>query len=392
MSISLPESATRIIKDYYQYFGDQTPFRLFRSPGRINLIGEHTDYNNGFVMPAAIDKAIYFAIALRDDDQIILHSADFNQTYTTTIHNLDKPTLSWPQYQLGVIDQLLKKGLKISGFQATFGGDIPSGAGLSSSAALECCLMFALSELNGLGLDRRSIALLSQKAENEYVGLNCGIMDQFASVFGKSESVIRLDCRSLEYEYFPFSMEEHLLILCDTMVKHSLAESEYNTRRQECEKGVSILKQFDSTIESLRDVSIDLVEKHKELLGDVIYRRCQYVTSEIQRVYQASDLLKQDNLTEFGKKMYETHYGLQHNYEVSCPELDFLVEETHQLEGVLGARMMGGGFGGCTINLVKRNAAEEFEKHMKASYLKKFGSELPCYKVSIKDGTNEVVF
>src|SRR5690606_34247278 len=216
-------------------------------------------------------------------------------------------------------------------------------------------------------LDKKSIALLSQKAENEYVGLNCGIMDQFASVFGKSESVIRLDCRSLEYEYFPFPTDEHLLILCDTTVKHSLADSEYNTRRVECEQGVAILQQFDSNIASLRDVYPALVETYKNHLGDVIYRRCKYVTSEIQRVIQASDLLVQNDLAAFGLKMYETHAGLQHDYEVSCPELDFLVEESRNVEGVLGARMMGGGFGGCTINLVRREAADKFEAYIKNS-------------------------
>jgi len=392
MKSYLPDSAQRISDAYEQQFGNTLPSRIFRSPGRINLIGEHTDYNNGFVMPAAIDKAIYFAISSRDDNQIILHSVDFNQTYSTTLEDLAKPNFPWPQYQLGVVDQLLKNQFKISGFQASFGGDVPSGAGLSSSAALECCLMYALSELNSLDLDKKSIALLSQKAENEYVGLNCGIMDQFASVFGKSESVIRLDCRSLEYEYFPFPTDEHLLILCDTTVKHSLADSEYNTRRVECEQGVAILQQFDSNIASLRDVHPALVETYKNHLGDVIYRRCKYVTSEIQRVIQASDLLVQNDLAAFGLKMYETHAGLQHDYEVSCPELDFLVEESRNVEGVLGARMMGGGFGGCTINLVRREAADKFEAYIKNSYKTKFGLALPCYQVNIKDGTSEIIF
>jgi galactokinase len=392
MSSYLPEGAKRISDAYYQKYGNEQKARIFRSPGRINLIGEHTDYNDGFVMPAAIDKAIYFALTPRADDKIFLHSVDFDQTYETTLVSLVKPALSWPQYQLGVIDQLQKKHLQISGFQASFGGDIPSGAGLSSSAALQCCLMFALSELNNLKLDKQSIALLSQKAENEYVGLNCGIMDQFASVFGKQESVIRLDCRSLEYEYFPFPTDEHLLILCDTTVKHSLADSEYNNRREECEKGVAILKQFDPGISSLRDVRPALVEQHKDLLGEVVYRRCKYVTSEIERVRQASDFLIQNNLPAFGEKMFETHHGLQYDYEVSCPELDFLVDTARKVNGVLGARMMGGGFGGCTINLVKREAAEQFETLIKQSYINQFGIVLPCFQVNIQEGTSELIF
>ncbi len=392
MSNPLPENATRIVNAYAQQFGTEHIPRIFRSPGRINLIGEHTDYNDGFVMPAAIDKAIYFAISLRDDEQIILHSADFNETFATTVHDLQKPSLSWPQYQLGVVDQLKKNGFRTAGFQATFGGDVPSGAGLSSSAALECCLMYALSELNQLSLDRKTIALLSQKAENEYVGLNCGIMDQFASVFGKNESVIRLDCRSLEYQYFPFPMDEHLLILCDTTVKHSLADSEYNTRRQECEKGVQVLKQFDPSLTSLRDVSPEMVEKHRDLLGDVVYRRCKFVTNEIQRVLLACGYLENNNLAAFGQKMFETHHGLQYDYEVSCPELDFLVNEARMQEGVLGARMMGGGFGGCTLNLIRREAADDFENHQKNAFLHHFGLNLPCYRVNITDGTSEIVF
>lgn len=392
MNTSSIATATRIIQQYKEHFGTSISPRLFRSPGRINLIGEHTDYNDGFVMPAAIDKAIYFAIAPREDDQIILHSADFEQTYTTTIDALSHPSIAWPKYQLGVVEQLQKQGHTIKGFQATFGGDVPSGAGLSSSAALECCLMFALSSLNNLGLDKKTIAVLSQKAENEYVGLNCGIMDQFASVFGKTESVIRIDCRTLEHTYFPFSMDEYIIVLCDTTVKHSLADSAYNTRRQECEQGVALINALHhSEHSSLRDIPSNLVEQYKEQLGDVIYRRCKYVTTEIERVQQASLLLEEGNLLSFGQKMYETHKGLQHDYEVSCPELDFLVAATESMTEVIGARMMGGGFGGCTINLVKRSEAQAFEEKIKQLYQAKFAIELPCYQVSITDGTSELI-
>jgi galactokinase len=382
-----------VIKDKYAAkFGPETldTARIFRSPGRINLIGEHTDYNNGFVLPASVDKAVYFAISPREDDQVILYAADLDETYSFTLDDLSKPGRSWPHYQIGIIDQLHKNGYKIGGFQTTFGGNVPVGAGLSSSAALECCLLFALNEIYSLGLDRFAIVKMSQKAENEYVGVQCGIMDQFASAFGKEESVIRLDCRSLEYQYFPFPMQDYLLVLCDTSVKHSLASSEYNTRRMECEHGTSILQRYNPEIKSLRDATPALVEEHKVELGDVVYRRCKFMTEEIERVQVACELLVDGKLVDFGKKMYETHYGLQHEYEVSCPELDFLVDQTRANDSVLGARMMGGGFGGCTINLVEIGAVDDFETSMKKAYLDQYNIDLPCYRVKITDGTGEI--
>lgn len=365
--------------------------RLFRSPGRINLIGEHTDYNAGFVLPASVDKAVYFAINARPDDRVILHAVDLDDTYEFRLGDLSRPVREWPIFQLAVLDQIQKRGFEIGGFQASFGGDVPLGAGMSSSAALECCLLYALNELFGLGLDRMEVVKMAQKAENEYVGVNCGIMDQFASVFGQAQSVIRLDCRSLEYEYFPFPMEEYLLILCDTKVKHSLADSEYNTRRQECEQGVTILQQHHPEVKTLRDASPELVARHKDEMGPVVYRRCKYMTEEIQRVQQACKLLLEDDLVGFGEKMYATHEGLQHEYEVSCPELDFLVAQTRANPDVVGARMMGGGFGGCTINLVRRSGADRFEEGMKVAYHDTYGIDLPCYRVTITQGTTELV-
>jgi galactokinase len=384
-------TARRIREKYFGKFGDETAEpRIFRSPGRINLIGEHTDYNNGYVLPASVDKAVYFVIKPVEGDQITLFAADLNETYTFSIDDLSKPSQSWPHYQIGIVEQIQKKGLQITGFQAAFGGDVPSGAGMSSSAALECCLLFALNELNGLNLDRFTIVKMSQKAENEYVGVQCGIMDQFASAFGKKEMVIRLDCRSLEYEYFPFPMQDYLLVLCDTSVKHSLADSEYNTRRQECEKGIKILKKYFPEIASLRDATPAIVESHKDELGDTVYSRCKYITEEIQRVQDACDYLSQGDMEKFGQKMYETHDGLQHEYEVSCPELDFLVDLTRNNPSVIGARMMGGGFGGCTINLVKNEAVQDFENEMKDAYKNQYNIDLPCYRVKITTGTEEI--
>ncbi|MCE6990333.1 galactokinase [Dyadobacter sp. CY323] len=390
--ITETELAEAVKEKYLLKFGSENPeeIRVFRSPGRINLIGEHTDYNNGFVLPASVDKAVYFVISPRADDRVILYASDLDETYSFSLSDLSKPEQSWPHYQIGIVEQIHKKGLKIGGFQAAFGGNVPVGAGLSSSAALECCLLFALNELFELKLDRLTIVKMAQKAENEYVGVQCGIMDQFASAFGKNESVIRLDCRSLEYEYFPFPMDDYLIVLCDTMVKHSLASSEYNTRRLECEKGTQILQKYDSSILSLRDTNPEFVELHREELGDVVYRRCKFITEEIRRVQDACNLLIDGDLPAFGNKMYETHQGLQHEYEVSCPELDFLVQQTIRNEAVLGSRMMGGGFGGCTINLVKKEAVPSFEIEMKKAYLDQYQIDLPCYKVKITDGTEEI--
>ena len=364
--------------------------RLFRSPGRINLIGEHTDYNDGFVLPASVDKAVYFAIEPREDGNVELYAADLDEHYHFSLDDLSKPSRQWPVFQLSVLDQLRKKGIGIGGFQAVFGGDIPSGAGMSSSAALECCLLFALNEIYSLGLSRLDIVLMAQKAENEFVGVNCGIMDQFASVFGKPGSVIRLDCRNLDYQYYPFVLEGYSLVLCDTTVKHSLAGSEYNTRRKECESGVSVLQKYYPGAKSLRDVSVDQVESHREEMDDNVYRRCRFITREIQRVPEACQLLLENQAQAFGAKMYETHDGLQHDYEVSCEELDFLVDFTRPLPEVAGARMMGGGFGGCTINLVRSGELDSFEKQVKEAYFEAFGRELPCYRVEIGTGTEEI--
>jgi galactokinase len=389
MEKTLISTADRIREAFIKQF-DASP-RLFRSPGRINLIGEHTDYNAGFVLPASVDKAVYFAISPRTDDRVHLYAVDLDETYIFRLSDLSKPAQEWPYYQLSVLDQLQKSGLAITGFEAAFGGDVPVGAGMSSSAALECCLLFALNEVFELGLDRLNIVKMAQKAENEYVGVNCGIMDQFASVFGRSQSVIRLDCRSLEYEYFPFPMDEYLLILCDTTVKHSLADSAYNLRRQECEQGVAVLQKQHPEVQTLRDATPELVKQYEHEMGPVVYRRCKYMTEEIERVQRACDLLLEGDLEGFGERMYATHDGLQHEYEVSCPELDFLVAETRTNPDVAGARMMGGGFGGCTINLVHRAGADAFEAAMKTAYQDEFGIDLPCYRVTITKGTTELV-
>jgi galactokinase len=363
---------------------------LVSSPGRVNLIGEHTDYNEGFVLPAAIDKKVVVALEKNSGSQCRFYACDVEESFHTNIHDLKKSDLRWPDYLSGVVDQLLINGHKISGFDVAFEGNIPLGAGMSSSAALECALIFGLNELFGLGLDRFEMVKLAQKAENEFVGVKCGIMDQFASMFGKKDHVVRLDCRSLGYDYFHFDMSNYLIVLCDTNVKHSLASSEYNTRRRECEKGVEILKKHNPDIQSLRDVTLEMIDRYKNEFDPVVFRRCRYVIEENNRVLQACDDLLRGDLHLFGEKMYLSHAGLRDDYEVSCKELDFLVDLTVDDPKVLGSRMMGGGFGGCTINLVEKDHIDEFIGKMSRAYQQGMNLELKVYVADISEGSGVV--
>jgi galactokinase len=361
--------------------------RIFRSPGRVNLIGEHTDYNEGFVLPAAIDKAIIFAVAGRTDNKCRLRAGDLNDEYEFELTNIKKASKSWANYLLGVVDQFLKLGYKLNGFDCVFGGDIPIGAGLSSSAAIEAGLAFALNDIFDLHVDKLELVKMAQKAEHEFAGVRCGIMDQFINIFGKAGKVLKLDCRSLEYEYYPFEMKDVKIVLLDTHVKHSLASGEYNIRRSQCEEGVSILKKHNSSINSLRDVTLDLLNNFKSDLDPVVYRRCRYVILENERLLNGCSYLKKNDLISFGKRMYQSHEGLRDDYEVSCNELDVLVEIASRESSVIGARMMGGGFGGCTINMVTQNGTDDFIEKAKEEYFKKVGSELKVYVTSIVGGT-----
>ncbi|MDQ1086903.1 galactokinase [Siphonobacter sp. SORGH_AS_1065] len=380
---------TAILETFKNSFGSE-PALLVRSPGRINLIGEHTDYNMGFVLPAAIDREMIFAISPRPDQTCRTIAYNLNREETFTTDNLTKSDEKWTYYLKGVIDQIQKLGYEINGFDLVFGGNIPVGAGVSSSAALEAGLAFALNEIFKLGIPKMTLVQLCQRAENQFVGLNCGIMDMFASLMGETDSVIRLDCRSLEYEYFPFTQEEHVLVLCDTGVKHSLGTSEYNTRRQECERGVAILQAHKPSIQSLRDVDMALLLEHEAEFDPITFKRCKYMVGEIQRVVEACKDLQANDLEAFGQKMYETHDGLQHDYAVSCEELDFLVDQTRNNSSVLGARMMGGGFGGCTINLVKKEDADQFITEMTQAYKEGLNLDLVTHKVVIKKGTSRI--
>ena len=378
--------ASRIIDRFKSNYGTD-PIAV-RSPGRVNLLGEHTDYNKGFVLPAAINKAVYMAVSRREDSVISIISQDLDQSFTGDTGKLATSSLHWPDYIVGVVQQLQASGHTIGGFNCVFGGDIPLGAGMSSSAALECATAFALNELFGLGLDRLTMVKLAQKAENQFVGVQCGIMDQFASMFGRRNHVIRLDCQSLAYEYVPFNTEGIRIVLLDTHVKHSLASSEYNTRRQQCEAGVLLIQAHHPEVKSLRDATLAMLEAYVAPADALVYQRCRYVVEENLRLLAVSDDLQRGDIAAFGRKMFATHDGLSKLYEVSCPELDFLVEHVRDNPGVIGARMMGGGFGGCTINLVKEDAIEELVAKATPAYAKAMNKELKAYIGQIENGTS----
>ena len=368
---------------------------LYYSPGRINFIGEHIDYNDGFVMPAAIDKGIYYAIAINSSDTINFHSVDFNEKLSVNIHEVKKMD-SWKNYVLSIVNEFQisfstrGEGLGLRGFDCVFGGNIADGAGISSSAAVEGGLAFGINELFNFGLDRKDLALLCQRAEHNFPGVMCGIMDQYANMFGKKDHVILLDCRSIEHEYFPLKLGEYEIVLINTKVHHSLASSEYNKRRKQCEEGLEVLKK-EKGINSFRDIkSSEELLPFKDKMGDKVYDRCKYVVEEILRTQEAAKLLQQNNLVEFGKLMFETHEGLSKLYEVSCKELDFLVENAKGNKDVIGARMMGGGFGGCTINIVKKEAVKDFVSDSTSAYHKKFNIEAEIIEVEIEDGTHEI--
>jgi len=376
------ERLRKAFKDVFQ-----TEPVLVKSPGRINIIGEHTDYNEGFVMPAAINKAIYVAVSKREDGEIHLYSASYQQAYQSSVSAIEKSALGWANYVLGVADQLVKRGYKIAGFNLYLDGNVPLGAGLSSSAALECATAFAIDHLNDLQISQMDLALISQKAEHVFAGVNCGIMDQFASVFGKKDHAVLLDCRSMEYEYIPLKLEGYKLVLLNTNVKHSLADSAYNKRRSQCEQGVAWIKAAQPEVNSLRDATVDMLKEHVETRDAEVFQKCKFVVEEISRIQQAAQSLKQGDLVALGKLMFATHEGLSKDYEVSCQELDFLVDFVKNLDFVPGARMMGGGFGGCTINIVKDEEIDSLISEISTLYSKAFGLTLDAYIVETDNGS-----
>ena len=383
-----------IRSQFFNHF-NQHPSLVVKSPGRINLIGEHTDYNHGFVLPAAIDKYIEVAIGKRTDGAIHMVALDLGETIILPIHNLIPHATQWVNYIIGVVDQVFNwmkatnETKLAAGFNICIQGNIPLGAGLSSSAAVECAVLFALNELYNLSLSRMQMALMAQSAEHTFAGVKCGLMDMFASLHGQKNKAILLDCDSLAFTYYPIELKDYSIVLFDTQIKHALASSEYNTRRLECEQGVKIIQEKYPTVKTFRDISLEQVE---ECLASriMVYQRCKYVVEEIARVQLAVQDLAKGDMQAFGKKMFETHEGLSKLYEVSCPELDFLVEAVSHNENVLGARMMGGGFGGCTINIIKKTAVEEITKELSAKYNQAMHKELSYYITSIEDGTHLV--
>ena len=377
------------LREKFRSLYNQEPL-VVRSPGRVNIIGEHTDYNEGFVLPAAIDKAIYIAIGKRNDDTIRLYARDYQQSHEVSLSSLAPTDKHWPNYILGVADQFQKRGYQLGGFDLVIDGDVPLGAGLSSSAAVECATAFALNELFHLGLEKLEMVKAAQLAEQTFAGVMVGIMDQFASMFGKKNHAIKLDCRSLEYEYVPLELKGVKILLLNTNVKHSLSSSEYNTRRKQCEQGVSWVKEQHPEIKSLRDVTVPMLQQFVAPKDEVIFRRCKYVVEENTRLLEGCEDLKKGDLEALGKKMFRTHEGLSKEYEVSCKELDFLADYVKTNPSVLGARMMGGGFGGCTINLVKEEAIDDLIKNVSKDYQKAMNLELSAYIAGIENGSSIV--
>lgn len=375
---------------FRKHFGSLNNAIGVRSPGRVNLIGEHTDYNEGFVLPAAVDKAVTFVVAPRNDGALRFHASDLSDSYSGHVNSIARADNGWPNYLLGIIHEFQKVGHRISGCDVVFGGDVPIGAGMSSSAAIECGFAFALNELFHLGLGQLEIAKLGQRAEHNFVGVRCGIMDQFVNIFGAARKVLKIDCRSLEFEYFPFERSDLNIVLCETESKRSLASSEYNIRRQQCEAGVAALQKFDSKVRSLRDVCEDLLTSHRAALDSIVFRRCLHVVRENARVLNSCEALQRDDYKTFGQLMVQSHASLRDDYEVSSPDLDFLVETAMSIGGALGARMMGAGFGGCTINLVERQYAPSFTDEIRDRYRSRTGRANNVYVTQIQTGTSLV--
>jgi len=376
-----------IHRQFQQYFGKE--YQLAAAPGRVNLIGEHTDYNMGFVLPAAIDRNIWLAMAPNTENHLTVRALEYGEEYTFSLDDM-RPVKGWPTYLLGMIYMIMPEHRLPAGMDVVVTGNVPVGAGMSSSAALCSAFGLALNEFFHLGLSTLELAFAGQKTEHQFANLQCGIMDQFAILHWKAGNLIKLDCRSLEYEYIPFDFPDIRLILVNTMVSHSLASSEYNLRRQQCNAGVAVLRKYDSNIQSLRDVPSELLENHKTELDSAVYKRCHFIIGENQRLLKGCDYLKQHDLDAFGRLMYASHDGLSVDYEVSCPESDFLVKTIREMKGVKGARQMGGGFGGCIITLVEKDSAEMFISGIQSSYAKKYGRIPDCYSTIISEGAHIV--
>lgn len=381
----LLDKISNLFKEKYSTSG-----AVFAAPGRVNLIGEHTDYNLGFVLPGAIDKAIFLEIRLNGTDSFNVASVDFNEE-TTFKADGQKSSNSWANYIIGVIMEIKEISGKVSqGFDCVFGGNVPLGGGMSSSAALESAFAFAINELNGFGLSKMELAKVGQMAEHHYAGVRCGIMDQFASLHGEEGKLMKLDCRSLEYELVPFKLQDHKVILLDTNVKHSLASTEYNVRRGQCEEGVAAIAKRHPEVHSLRDVTPEMLEEVRSEVDPVTMMRCEYVVEENIRLSNACEALAAGDIQTFGKEMFGSHEGLSKKYAVSCQELDFLVDIAKSTPGVIGSRMMGGGFGGCTISVVANEVHDQFVQNATVEFEKQFGQKPLVYDVVISSGARRL--
>ena len=377
------ELKKKVSEAFASHFGGEGT--LYASAGRINLIGEHTDYNGGFVFPGAIDKVIMADIRPNGTDKVNLYSIDLNESSTFGLNEEDAPAQQWARYVFGVCRETIKRGGSVKGFDAVFAGNVPLGAGLSSSAALESCFAFALNDLfNNNSIDKFELAKIGQSTEHNYCGVNCGIMDQFASVFGKKDCLIRLDCRSLEFEYFPFKIDGYRLVLVDSVVKHELVDSPYNKRRQSCENVAHRLG-----IDTLRDADMNMLDSIKDEISAEDYMRAKFVIEEKERVLDVCDALNRGDIETVGRLMYETHRGLSKDYEVSCEELDYLNDIAREC-GVTGSRIMGGGFGACTINLVSDSLYDNFISTVTAKFNERYGHQPKIYDVVISDGARRV--
>jgi len=362
-----------------------------KAPGRINLIGEHTDYNNGYVLPAAINLCIETKLEANQTDHVHVEALDVKEVYSFNIkdNNADAAP-SWAKYIFGVVKEMQKLGATIKGFNAQFGGNVPQGSGMSSSAALECSFAVALNDLFNSGLAPFDLIKAGQMAEHHYVGTKCGIMDQYASILGKKDQAIFLDCLHVKHQYVPLQFNDYSVLLLHTNIKHSLAESEYNERRAECEEGLHLLQKKIPTIKTFRDVHLNQLEMMGTTFSNTIYKRCKYVIEENERVLRAKAALQQNDLAQLGSLMQQSHQGLQHLYEVSCKQLDFLVDFTLNHPQILGSRMMGGGFGGCTISIIHSSVIDDFINNVSNAYYNLFDIELSPYIVSIEDGASVI--
>lgn len=363
---------------------------VVRASGRINIIGEHTDYNEGFVLPAAIDKYILFAAGKNGSRVCRFWADDIGEAAEVDLDNIQAGDQLWANYLFGILEQFQKMGVSLEGIDVVFGGNLPIGSGMSSSAAMEVGMASVLKDLFSVAIAKKEIALLAQRSSHQFIGVPCGIMDQFASIMGQKDRVIRLDCRTLEYDYIPFHLGTYRVVMINSKVSHSLASSEYGTRVKECRKGVEILQGFYPDVKSLRDISLEQLEKHRDELPEVVYRRCHYVVAEHDRLLRACEALQEGHIELLGSLLNETHAGLRDEYEVSAPEVDFLVDFAQNYTGVAGSRIMGGGFGGCSINLVQADLVDAFIADVSQAYHEAYHVQAEAYKVAVVDGTRPV--